>query len=293
MIPGTPPPPPPPPPIDENGEPMPYFPYKDINEYRLAYFLFNRNQMPGTEINELMQIWADTLSDNGDPPFASHADLYATIDATTLGDAPWQSFSVSYTGNYPVAGEIPPWMLASYDVWFRDPRLVLQNQLRNSGFKNAFDYAPFQKFNKKGEREWRDFMSANWGYQQAVSISSPTSQVDAILTIDRILLLKTLRLMARFLYPSFWAAIRPQCQSQLGKMSSILCIYQTGIYTTTFVARTWMELVFWHFFRFPKVSTAEQYLLYVYNFCFTLKLIESTKAMINSESSAASFSTPL
>jgi hypothetical protein len=148
--------------------------------------------MPGTDINELMQIWADTLDDDNDPPFASQSDLYATIDATTQGDAPWESFSISYTGDYPAAGETPPWMLASYDVWFRDPRLVLRNQLQNSSFKNEFDYAPFQKFNKNGEREWRDFMSANWAYQQAVSISTPTSQVDAILTTDRILLLKTL-----------------------------------------------------------------------------------------------------
>jgi hypothetical protein len=59
-------------------------------------------------------------------------------------------------------------MLAKYDVWFRDPKVVLQNQLQNSDFKDAFDYAPFQKFGDNGDREWKDFMSTNWGYQQAV-----------------------------------------------------------------------------------------------------------------------------
>jgi hypothetical protein len=137
----------------------------------LAHFLFKRNQMPGTNIDELMQIWAiiDSNGDGDDPPFADHEDLYDTIDATTQGDVPWQSFSVTYTGELPEGGNtIPPWMLASYDVWFRDPRLVLQNQLQNPDYRDEFDYAPFQKFNDNGEREWKNFMSANWAYQQAV-----------------------------------------------------------------------------------------------------------------------------
>jgi hypothetical protein len=168
LLPGTPPPPPTPPPVDENGEPLPFFPYKDAEEFKLANFLFKRNQMPGTEIDELMQIWANTLPAGQDPPFADHNDLYNTIDATILGDAPWQSFSVTYSGELPENGNIPPWMLAEYDVWFRDPKVVLQNQLGNPDFKDEFDYAPFQKFDDNGEREWKDFMSANWGYQQVV-----------------------------------------------------------------------------------------------------------------------------
>jgi hypothetical protein len=186
LMPGTPPPPRPPPPVNEDGAPMPYFPYKDCEEYRLAHFLFKRNQMPGTEIDELMQIWSNSLPDDQDPPFANHDDLYNTIDATVVGDAPWQSFSVTYMGALPAEGGIPSWMLAAYDVWFRDPRLVLRNQLQNPDFKNEFDYTPFQKFNENGEREWGDFMSANWGFQQAVRIPSLASLPDATLTIDRI-----------------------------------------------------------------------------------------------------------
>jgi len=124
--------------------------------------------MPGTEIDELMQIWSDTLPADQEPLFVDHNDLYNTIDATILGDAPWQSFSTTYSGKLPANGDIPPWMLAEYDVWFRDPKVVLQNQLRNPDFKDAFDYAPFQRFGKNGKREWKDFMSANWGYHQAV-----------------------------------------------------------------------------------------------------------------------------
>lgn len=225
----------------------------------LAQFLFKKNQMPGKEIDVLMQIWANSLPGNDDPPFANHSDLYATIDATTVGGAPWQSFSISYAGDIPEEREIPPWMLAAYDVWFRDPRLVLQNQLRNPSFKNQFDYAPFQKYNKNGEREWQDFMSANWGYQQAVSVCA--SLVDSILTIDRILLPRTRRLMARSLFPSFWAAIRPQCRSRLDKMNITLCIYQTAIYTTVFAVHTGRESASLRSFRYPRVSPASAFIL--------------------------------
>ena len=124
--------------------------------------------MPGTEIDELMQIWVNTLPEGQDPPFADHKELYDTIDATILGDAPWQSFSITYAGDLPVHGSIPPWMLSEYDIWFRDPKVVLQNQLANPDFKGEFDYAPYQTFNDKGEREWKDLMSANWSYEQAV-----------------------------------------------------------------------------------------------------------------------------
>lgn len=154
---------------------MTFFPYKDCEEFRLAHFLFKWSQMPGTEVDELMQIWANSLPDDHDPPFANHADLYATIDATTLGDAPWQSFSVTYRGALPEHGEIPLWMLAAYDVWFQDPWVVLRNQLQNPSFQNQFDYAPYQKFNSNGEQEWGDFMSANWAYQQAVHIPATHS----------------------------------------------------------------------------------------------------------------------
>jgi len=165
---GSPPPPPAPCPVDENAQPLPFFPYRDCGEFKLATFLFKRNQMPGTEIDELMQIWANTLPADQEPPFVDHNDLYNTIDATISGDALWQSFSITYSGELPANGDIPAWMLAEYDVWFRDPKVVLRNQLRNPDFKDAFDYAPFQRFDENGDREWKDFMSANWGYQQAV-----------------------------------------------------------------------------------------------------------------------------
>ena len=33
--------------------------------------------------------------------FANHKALYEAIDAITVGDAPWMSFTIQYNGNWP------------------------------------------------------------------------------------------------------------------------------------------------------------------------------------------------
>ena len=54
--------------------------------------------MSGTNINDLLQIWATTLSEDQDPPFASKNEMYNTIDSLDLGGAPWNCFTVKYNG---------------------------------------------------------------------------------------------------------------------------------------------------------------------------------------------------
>jgi Plavaka transposase len=92
-------------------------------------------------ITDLMQIWAASLSPDHDPPFANKADLYDTIDNTAVGDIPWESFTISYAGEMG-EGEVAPWKLAMYDVWYRDPRAILKSQVANPDFANEMDVAP-------------------------------------------------------------------------------------------------------------------------------------------------------
>jgi hypothetical protein len=130
----------------------------------MAEFLFVRNQMPGAQIDELFQIWA---SHNQEPPYAGKNDLYGTIDRTEVGNVPWESFTVQFNGE---RGGVPaPWMDKEYEVWFRDPRAVLKLQLGNSSFAQEMDYAPKRMFDRKGKRYYRDFMSGNWAWRQAVN----------------------------------------------------------------------------------------------------------------------------
>ena len=97
----------------------------------------------------------------------NHSDLYDTIDATPLGDVPWDSFSMSYNGPLPESN-VPSWMTAEFDIWFRDPRTVVRNMLSNPDFNGEFDEAPRYEFNMNGKREYQDFMLADWAWKQAV-----------------------------------------------------------------------------------------------------------------------------
>lgn len=123
--------------------------------------------MSGGKIDELMQLWACTLPEDLDPPFANHHHLYDTIDASSQGEVPWQSFSVTYNGDIP-NGAMPSWMVREYDVWFRDPRQVLRNQIGNPDFSGAYDHTPKRVFLANGQRQYKDFMSGDWAWNQAV-----------------------------------------------------------------------------------------------------------------------------
>lgn len=63
-------------------------------------------------------------------------------------------------------------MLEEYEVWYRDLRVVIRNQLANPDFKNEIDYAPVQEFGSNGERRWKNFMSGNWAWSNAVRVSN-------------------------------------------------------------------------------------------------------------------------
>ncbi|THU79867.1 hypothetical protein K435DRAFT_696868 [Dendrothele bispora CBS 962.96] len=147
-----------------------WYPYEKRTSFELADLLFRREQMPATNINDLLQIWAaDTEKD---PPFANKNDLYETIDATLVGDIPWQSFSLTYDGEL---GDKPePWMTKKFEVHYRDPRLLLHHQLGSRDFSNEIDYAPKKVFDEKG-RVYRNFMEGQWIWRQADKLAQNTN----------------------------------------------------------------------------------------------------------------------
>ncbi|KAF9236391.1 hypothetical protein BU15DRAFT_89145 [Melanogaster broomeanus] len=94
-------------------------------------------------------------------------DLYDTIDASEVGDITWQSFEGKYTGEKPTTNP-PPWMDTTYDVWFCDPRLSVHNILSNINVTNELDLRPYREYSVQGdERQWNDFMSGDWVWDQA------------------------------------------------------------------------------------------------------------------------------
>jgi hypothetical protein len=162
----------PPPPTNTDHPDGNYFPYDSRADFKLADFMFWKNQMSGNHINELMDIWAAHQQERyGDeepsPPFANAQDLYNVIDETELSDVPWQAFSVKYNGEIPP--NAPKWMPASYEVWFRDPLDIMESQIGNRDFgPNEMDYAPKQVFSRSGTRQYSDLMSGDWAWNQAV-----------------------------------------------------------------------------------------------------------------------------
>lgn len=130
-----------PPPLRTDALPTDWTPYESRVAFETAEFLFTRNQMSAGQIDTLLDLWAATLIQyNDSPPFASHRDLYGTIDSTPLGDIAWESFSMSYKGVKP-AENVPPWMKATYEVWFRDPRLLIHNILANTDFDGEIEHS--------------------------------------------------------------------------------------------------------------------------------------------------------
>jgi hypothetical protein len=159
-----------PPPRSSDKGPDDWTPYDTRLQFEVADFLFRRNQMSAGNINFLLSLWAASLAIHGDePPFSKTMDMYNTIDSTPLGDIAWESFSLQYNGTRP-AENVPSWMEAEYDVWFRDPRSLVHNLLSNPDFKSNFDYAPFQEYTTDGVHRFQDFMSAIWAWIQAVSL---------------------------------------------------------------------------------------------------------------------------
>jgi hypothetical protein len=106
-------------------------------------------------------------------------DLLAYIDSVPMADIPWQSFDVSYTEEIPAYGA-PRWMFEKFECHFRDPRLLVRQMLANRNFDGHFDDAAYQKFNKKGKRTRKDFMSADYVWYQ--SVSAPFIQPSSWLT---------------------------------------------------------------------------------------------------------------
>lgn len=123
--------------------------------------------MSAGNINQLLQIWAATLPVDQDPPFINKRDLLQTIDSIELGDAPWHSFSVSFNGEIE-EGDTTPWKHATYDVWYRDPEVVLKNQVKNTDYRNEMDFAAKEVRDKDGKRQYGDFMSGDFSWRHSV-----------------------------------------------------------------------------------------------------------------------------
>ncbi len=152
-------------------------PFDTRQQFEIADLLFRRMEASASSLDDLFSIWG--LSDNEATvaPFTKHQDLYDSIDQSPLGDAPWKSLSVTPPGGISTStDDVPPnqpqWKTKPYEVWYRDPMVVLRNMLDNPDFNHEFDYVPYIELDAAKERKWSDFMSANFAWKRCVSYTT-------------------------------------------------------------------------------------------------------------------------
>jgi hypothetical protein len=54
-----------------------------------------------------------------------------------------------------------------YEVYFKDPRGLVQDIISNPDFASIFDYAPYHEY-LDGVHHFQNMMSGNWAWRQAV-----------------------------------------------------------------------------------------------------------------------------
>ncbi|KZT20824.1 hypothetical protein NEOLEDRAFT_1074755, partial [Neolentinus lepideus HHB14362 ss-1] len=97
--------------------------------------------------------------------------LYKMIDSSVMGDVKWQSFDVKYSGPRP-QHDVPGWMSAGYEVWYRDPLKISHWMLANPDYNGEIDYCAKQEFTPDGQRRLKDFMSGDWAWSQSSKIAT-------------------------------------------------------------------------------------------------------------------------
>ncbi|KIO07298.1 hypothetical protein M404DRAFT_23786 [Pisolithus tinctorius Marx 270] len=141
------------PPVSEKS-PNNWGPYGSQLRFETAEFLFQNTEMSATNIDRLCDLWGQLLhTEQGSnmPPFADHKELYNTIDTTLLGNIPWDSFKLKYSGEHPM-GAVPPWMDQTYEFWFHPAHSLIVDMLANAEFDSEFNYTPYQDFSKDSEK---------------------------------------------------------------------------------------------------------------------------------------------
>ena len=120
-----------------------------MSQFELADFLYRHNQMSEGDMDFLLDIInALLMSHDGKVLFCHHTNMQDIIDATTVGKASWDNFTLNHNSPLPEGvsqEDIPQWMTEEHEVWYHNPVILLENLLSNPDFKDEFDYVPYQE----------------------------------------------------------------------------------------------------------------------------------------------------
>jgi hypothetical protein len=143
-------------------------PFNNGVQFQLADLIYRRAELSTSNINLLLELWAESMSQFDNPaPFRNQDDIHAFIDSSVLGDVPWQCLKTDVPEG--ISEDTPSWMQKSYEVWYRDPEAVASAMLSNPDFQGQFDLRPYVDMNADGTRRWSNVMSGNIAWRRSVS----------------------------------------------------------------------------------------------------------------------------
>ncbi|KAI5886109.1 uncharacterized protein SCHCODRAFT_02673152 [Schizophyllum commune H4-8] len=165
--PPEPPPPPPPVPADVTDDDA-WNPFHSRAEFDFAHWHFVTNQSSAGGINKNLDILTATLLPTSGRtfPWKNAQDVYDSIDSIQASSTPFRSIKMRYTGPLP-PGTPPKWMTETYEMFVRDSRLLLHQQLASEQFRDALTPRPYLQFDRDGKRVFSNFMSGDWAFKQA------------------------------------------------------------------------------------------------------------------------------
>jgi Plavaka transposase len=169
------------PPLPRTAAPLgDWSPFNSEVQFELADLLYRRAELSTTNVEDLLELWARSLSVSGTPaPFRSCREMHTFIDSSMLGDSPWQCLVSSPDG---VDEHAPGWKRMSYEVWYRNPDAVVSAMLDNPDFDGRFDLRPYIDLGADGRRRWSNVMSGNIAWRHCVSWVIPISWWAYVLT---------------------------------------------------------------------------------------------------------------
>lgn len=142
-------------------------PFSNEVQFELADLLYRRAELSATSVEDLLELWARSLSVSGTPaPFKSCREMHAFIDSSLLGDSPWQCLVSRHPDG--TDEHAPEWKRTSYEVWYRNPDAVVSAMLDNPDFRGQFDLRPYIDLDEDGRRRWSNVMSGNIAWRHSV-----------------------------------------------------------------------------------------------------------------------------
>jgi hypothetical protein len=156
-----------PPPRQETQLQGDWAPFNDKVQFELADFLFRGAELSASKVDTLLDLWTQSLYEFDAPgPMKDHRELHTLIDSSTLGDVPWQCMVTTFNKDTRNAS---PWTQTAYEIWYRNPEIVVSNMLDNPDFDGQFDVRPYIDLDEHQKRRWSNVMSGNVAWRHSVS----------------------------------------------------------------------------------------------------------------------------